>query len=47
MEGKITFKKLDKEHYETLKKWWYSERVRQFWDNSAEMEEEREVRQLA
>ena len=29
MNGKITFKKLDKEYYETLKEWWHSERVKQ------------------
>ena len=40
MNGEITFKKLDKEYYETLKKWWHSERVKQFWDNSPEMEED-------
>ena len=39
MDNKITFKKLDKENYETLKEWWHSERVKQFWDNSEEMEE--------
>ena len=40
MEEKITFKKIDKEYYETLKKWWHSERVKQFWDNSEEMEQD-------
>ena len=40
MEEKITFKKLDKEYYETLKAWWHSDRVKQFWDNSKEMEED-------
>lgn len=40
MEGRITFKKLDSEYYETLKEWWHSERVKQFWDNSEEMEED-------
>jgi len=29
MNGKITFKKIDKEYYETLKEWWHSERVKQ------------------
>ena len=40
MEERITFKKIDKEYYETLKEWWHSERVKQFWDNSEEMEED-------
>ena len=40
MDSKITFKKLDKENYEILKEWWHSERVKQFWDNSKEMEED-------
>ena len=40
MDNKITFKKLDKENYETLKEWWHSERVKQFWDNSEEMEQD-------
>ena len=40
MEERITFKKLDKKYYETLKEWWHSERVKQFWDNSEEMEED-------
>ena len=30
MDNKITFKKLDKENYETLKEWWHSEIVKQF-----------------
>ena len=40
MDSKIIFKKLDKENYKTLKEWWHSERVRKFWDNSPEMEED-------
>lgn len=40
MDSKITFKKLDKENYEILKEWWHSERVKQFWDNIKEMEED-------
>lgn len=40
MDSKITFKKIDKENYEILKEWWHSERVKQFWDNSKEMEED-------
>lgn len=28
MDEKITFKKLDKEYFETLKSWWHSERVK-------------------
>ena len=40
MDSKIIFKKLDKENYETLKEWWHSERVKQFWDNSEEMEQD-------
>ena len=40
MDGKITFVKLDKNYYQILKNWWHSERVRQFWDNSPEMEED-------
>lgn len=39
-ENKITFKKLDKEYYEVLKAWWHSERVKKFWDNSSEMEDD-------
>ena len=34
MEEKISFVKLDKNYYETLKKWWHSERVKKFWDNN-------------
>ncbi len=30
MDNKITFKKLDKENYETLKEWCHSERLKQF-----------------
>lgn len=40
MSEKITFTRLNKEYYETLKKWWHSERVRKFWDNSPEMEKD-------
>lgn len=40
MNRKITFKRLDKEYYETLKNWWHSERVKAFWDNSPEMEQD-------
>ena len=40
MEEKISFVKLDKNYYETLKKWWHSERVKKFWDNSPEMEQD-------
>ena len=40
MEEKISFVKLDKNYYETLKKWWHSERVKKFWDNSTEMEQD-------
>lgn len=40
MDEKIIFKKLDREYYGTLKEWWHSERVRVFWDNSPEMEQD-------
>lgn len=40
MENKITFVKLNKDYYDILKEWWHSERVKQFWDNSSEMEED-------
>ena len=40
MDEKIIFKKLDREYYGTLKEWWHSERVRKFWDNSEEMEQD-------
>jgi len=40
MDEKITFVKLDKNYYQILKNWWHSERVRQFWDNSPEMEQD-------
>lgn len=40
MENSITFVKLDKRYYDTLKEWWHSDRVKQFWDNSPEMEED-------
>lgn len=40
MDEKIIFKKLDREYYGTLKEWWHSERVREFWDNSPEMEQD-------
>lgn len=38
--GEITFKKLDKEYLPTLKEWWHSDRVKEFWDNSEEMEQD-------
>jgi len=40
MNDKITFEKLDKERLPILKEWWHSERVREFWDNSEEMEQD-------
>lgn len=40
MSENITFEKLDKKYYQILKDWWHSERVKQFWDNSSEMEED-------
>jgi RimJ/RimL family protein N-acetyltransferase len=40
MEEKIIFEKLDKERLPILKEWWHSERVRKFWDNSEEMEQD-------
>lgn len=40
MEEKISFVKLDKKYYDILKEWWHSERVKQFWDNSPEMEQD-------
>ena len=40
MDNKITFEKLNEEYYEILKKWWHSERVKAFWDNSPEMEQD-------
>lgn len=40
MDEKIIFKKLDREYYGTLKEWWHSDRVREFWDNSPEMEQD-------
>ena len=40
MDGTITFVKLDKNYLDILKHWWHSDRVKQFWDNSPEMEED-------
>ena len=40
MDGTITFVKLDKNYLDILKQWWHSDRVKQFWDNSPEMEED-------
>ena len=40
MSNSITFVKLDKKYYDTLKEWWHSDRVKQFWDHSYEMEED-------
>ena len=40
MDDKISFVKLDTNYYDVLKKWWHSNRVKKFWDNSKEMEED-------
>ena len=40
MNKKISFVKLNMKYYDVLKKWWHSDRVKQFWDNSKEMEED-------
>ena len=40
MNDNITFKKLNEEYYDILKKWWHSERIKKFWDNSPEMEKD-------
>lgn len=33
MENSITFVKLDKRYYDTLKEWWHSDRVKQYLEN--------------